>query len=110
MSMRNPPLTELPDPPPDLPDSACRAWKEIATSAIVVGSLTTADLPLLELAARSLAAVRDLEAAVERQGTTIATGSGAVKANPGLAALDRARGHCRGFLKELQLTPESRRF
>jgi P27 family predicted phage terminase small subunit len=106
---KNPRLDTPPDPPADLPDSARRAWQEIAKAAVAVKSLTSADLSLLELAARALAAVRDLEAAVERQGTVIDTGS-TVKANPALAALDRARGHCRGFLKELRLTPESRRY
>lgn len=98
---------QLPVPPADLPEDARRAWQEIGTAAIKVGRLSDADLVALELAARSLASVRSLEAAVLVDGPVIASGA-ALKANPCLAALDRARGHARGLLEAFGLSPAAR--
>src|SRR5689334_10374488 len=79
-------VTRLASAPPELPEAARKAWREVGELAVTLGVLTTFDLPLLALCARSVGAVEELEAVIQRDGVVIVSASGARKAHPALAA------------------------
>ncbi|MEY4760794.1 MAG: hypothetical protein RLZZ200_650 [Pseudomonadota bacterium] len=102
------PLQALPAPPKGLSAHALHAWEQSGTLAVQLGTLTPFDIPLLELTARTLGSVSELELLLRAEGMTVDGGSGGKKAHPGLAALDRARALSARLLSEFGLTPPSR--
>src|SRR5688572_4862487 len=108
-SARGLPLVEvLPNAPPELPEAARKAWREIGERAVSLRVLTDYDLPLLAIAARSIGAVEELEAAVQRDGVILESGSGARKAHPAVAAAATARALAVKCLGELGLSAPGR--
>src|SRR5882724_11921456 len=101
------PLIRLPQPPKTLSVNAALAWRECGTRAIELGSLGRADLTALELLARTLASISELEAQLVRDGLIITSGQ-VRKTHPALAALDRSRAQARGLLADFGLTPAGR--
>ena len=101
-------LAAAPSAPAHLSSAAATAWQRFAALACAIGTLTPADLPLLELLARTWASIDDLERQLAADGLVIESETGARKAHPGLAALDRARALAHRLLGDLGLSPPGR--
>lgn len=103
-----PVLAAVPPPPEGLSERAAATWVRLGRLSIAAGVLTELDVELLELAARTVANVAELEEILAREGLTTDAGSGGKKAHPACAMLDRARAHAHRFLTDLGLTPPAR--
>jgi len=101
-------LTEPPQPPEHLSESAKREWIRLAEITVKVGILTECDLRSLELLSESLALECDLRAALREEGLLIEGRTGAVKAHPALRHLELLRGNCLRMLANFGLDPKSR--
>jgi P27 family predicted phage terminase small subunit len=98
-------LTRLPQPPAGLSESASEAWFRCGRLAIELGTLTRFDVALLELLARTLGSVADLEKLLANEGLIVGAAS---KAHPACALLERSRAQAHRMLADLGLTPPSR--
>lgn len=105
--VRAEPLERLPQPPAALSPSAAEAWRDCGRRAIELRTLTAPDLTGLELLARTLASIANLEQQLERDGLLIRSGD-CQKAHPALAALNTARGQARMLLCDFGLLPSGR--
>lgn len=101
------PLTEVPDPPDYLSESAVPEWHRVAGVATAIGIAET-DIRALAMLSETLATEAHLRAAIEQDGITIEAGSGGRKAHPGLAALAQARQQAGNLLAAFGLTPKGR--
>lgn len=101
-------LDAVPAPPAHLSAGAAAAWSRFAALACAIRTLTPADLPLLELLSRTWSSIDDLERQLAADGLVIESETGARKAHPGLAALDRARALAHRLLGDLGLSPPGR--
>jgi P27 family predicted phage terminase small subunit len=100
-------LSRLPKPPDGLSDAANAAWSQCGRLAIELGTLTRFDVPLLELASRTLGSVSELEQLLRVEGMIVASGE-VRKAHPAAAMLERSRAQAHRLLADLGLTPPSR--
>lgn len=98
-------LSRLPPPPAGLSESAADAWSRCGRLAIELGTLTRYDVALLELLARTLGSVADLEQLLAAEGLIVGTAS---KAHPAANLLERSRAQAHRMLSDLGLTPPSR--
>lgn len=101
-------LAALPPAPPGLPSAAAAAWLRFGRLACDLGTLTPADLPLLELLARTWASATDLEHQLAADGPVLESESGAKKAHPALAALNQTRALAHRLLADFGLSPPGR--
>jgi P27 family predicted phage terminase small subunit len=101
-------LSKLPTAPRDFDEVAKRCWDDFGNKAIRVGTLSEFDLGVLELLCRTWGSTVKLDKILERDGYVIKSGSGARKAHPALAALDRARGQAAKLLADLGLSAPGR--
>ena len=101
-------LTEAPPAPAGMAVTAVRHWDHVAAAAVGIGTLTAADLPMLELLANTLAAEADARAALDRDGLTTEAGSGGRKKHPAAAVAETARGQAVALFREFGLSPRSR--
>jgi P27 family predicted phage terminase small subunit len=101
-------LKRLPRVPLGLSANAATAWRRCGAQAIQLGTLTEHDLTGLELLARTLASIAELEAQLAADGLVLQSDSGARKAHPGLAALNGARAQARNLLGDFGLLPSGR--
>ena len=101
-------LDQPPPAPASLRPDAVPHWKRIAAAAVGIGTLTAADLPMLELLANTLAAEADARAALDRDGLTTEAGSGGRKKHPAAAIAETARGQALALFREFGLSPKSR--
>lgn len=100
-------LRRLPAPPDGLPPEAAAAWRRFGSLAIGLGTLTAADVALLELLARTWASAVELEQVLARDGLILTSGE-VQKAHPAIAALDRSRNLAHRLLADLGLSPPGR--
>ena len=101
-------LTETPPAPASLRPAAIPHWNRVAAAAVGIGTLTAADVPLLELLANTLAAEAGARAALDRDGLTTEAGSGGRKKHPAAAIAETARGQALAMFREFGLSPRSR--
>lgn len=99
-----PALSRAPVAPKVLSTHAKAAWNEVSGLAVKLGTLSAYDLPLLELAARTLGSVAELEELLRRDGMVIESGS-VRKAHPAMALLERSRAQAFRLLESLGLSP-----
>ncbi len=100
-------LGTLPPAPDGLSPSAAAAWVRLGALAIDAGTLSSADMELLSLAARTAASCDELERQLAEDGVLLRS-NGAVKAHPACAALDRNRVLMLKLLDALGLSPAGR--
>lgn len=100
-------LRRMPAPPDGLPPEATAAWHRFGSLAIGLGTLTAADVALLELLARTWASAVELEQVLARDGLILTSGE-VQKAHPAIAALDRSRNLAHRLLTDLGLSPPGR--
>jgi P27 family predicted phage terminase small subunit len=103
-------LSEAPPARAGLSDLARAHWDELAPLAVSMEILTPADLPLLKLACKTLATADELEAAITKEGFTIACATGGRKAHPAMKALETARNAAHRMLNDFGLSPKARKF
>ena len=101
------PLVELPAAPPNLTLPASEAFARLGRLAVEAGRLTSADLELLTLAARTLASCETLEGQLNAEGVVVHS-RGATKTHPALNALTQNRALLLRLLDSLGLTPTAR--
>ena len=101
-------LTAPPPAPATMRPDAIPHWQRVAAAAVGIGTLTAADLPMLELLVNTLAAEADARAALDRDGLTTAAGSGGTKKHPAAAIAETARGQAVALFREFGLSPRSR--
>ncbi|OMG74906.1 phage terminase small subunit P27 family [Burkholderia ubonensis] len=101
-------LDEAPPPPDGMSSRAAAEWKRVAPLVVSLGLLTASDLRALELLAETLATEAQLRETLDREGLTIATGSGGSKAHPALRALSDARAQATRLLDAFGLSPRGR--
>lgn len=101
-------LTEAPPAPKGMATTAARHWDHVAAAAVGIGTLTAADLPMLELLANTLAAEADARTALDRDGFTTDAGSGGKKKHPAAAIAETARAQALALFREFGLSPRSR--
>lgn len=98
-----------PQAPADLPPATLPHWKALAAILTPLGTLAPSDAIALSLLARTLASIDSYEAAIEREGVTIAgKPPGSLRAHPAVAALQAARTLARALLRDFGLSPASR--
>jgi P27 family predicted phage terminase small subunit len=101
-------LTEPPEAPRALTPEARRIWRELASAAVGIGTLTRADLPLLMLLTTTL----EQEALARRElvadGNAIAAGSGGRKRHPAAATAEKARAAAVLMMLQFGLSPRAR--
>jgi P27 family predicted phage terminase small subunit len=102
-----PPLKRAPVAPKGLSTHAKAAWNEVSALAVRLGTLTAYDVPLLDLAARTLGSVAELEELLRKDGMVIESGS-VRKAHPAMALLERSRAQAFRLLESLGLSPSAR--
>lgn len=103
-----PRLTKLPPPPKHLAAKARAHYSRIGKAAVERGTLTTVDLDLVVLAASQWHQLDLAETHIARVGMTVPSADGSPKANPSVAAADRARALLARLLDQLGLTPAAR--
>jgi P27 family predicted phage terminase small subunit len=101
-------LTKVPPAPRTLAAAARPIWRRLATACVGIGTLTLADLPLLELLANTLHAEAEARTTLAADGPTIAAGSGGRKKHPCAAIAETARAQAVTMLREVGLTPRAR--
>ncbi|MFP3506525.1 phage terminase small subunit P27 family [Burkholderia sp. SIMBA_062] len=101
-------LDEAPPPPDGVSYRAATEWTRVAPLVMSLGLLTASDLRALELLAETLATEAQLRETLDREGLTIATGSGESKAHPALRALSDARAQSARLLDAFGLSPRER--
>ncbi|WP_232435689.1 P27 family phage terminase small subunit [Burkholderia ubonensis] len=77
-------LTVAPPPPDGMSSRAAAEWDRVAPLVVSLGLLNASDLRALELLAETLATEAQLRETLDREGLTIATGTGGSKAHPAL--------------------------
>lgn len=102
-----PALSRAPVAPNGLSTHAKAAWNEVSKLALKLGTLSAYDLPLLELASRTLGSVAELEELLRTEGMIISSGS-VRKAHPAAALLERSRAQAFRLLESLGLSPSAR--
>jgi P27 family predicted phage terminase small subunit len=102
-------LETVPEPPDTLSEAANAEWRELLPTIVQLGTARPADLRLLALLCELLADIAGMEASIRDQGYTIQAGSGGLKANPVLRALDAARRQAESLLRHFELAPAGRR-
>lgn len=101
-------LTVAPPPPPGMSSRAAAEWVRVAPLVVSLGLLSASDLRALELLAETLATEAQLRETLDREGLTIATGTGGSKAHPALRALSDARAQAARLLDAFGLSPRGR--
>ncbi|ABK08072.1 MULTISPECIES: phage terminase small subunit P27 family [Burkholderia cepacia complex] len=101
-------LDTAPPPPDSLSLRAVIEWQRVAPLVVSLGLLTASDLRALELLAETLATEAQLRETLDREGLTIATGTGGSKAHPALRALSDARAQASRLLDAFGLSPRGR--
>lgn len=100
-------LTRTPTAPSALDSDAKEAWNRFGSAAVKVGSLTAADLGLLELLSRTWASCMTLERLLASEGYVISS-RGATKGHPATAALAGARLMAHRLMTDLGLSAVGR--
>ncbi|WP_254608128.1 phage terminase small subunit P27 family [Burkholderia lata] len=100
-------LTVAP-PPAGMSSRAATEWVRVAPLVVSLGLLSGSDLRALELLAETLATEAQLRETLDREGLTIATGTGGSKAHPALRALSDARAQAARLLDAFGLSPRGR--
>ncbi|WP_232429876.1 phage terminase small subunit P27 family [Burkholderia ubonensis] len=98
-------LTVAPPPPDGMSSRAAAEWDRVAPLVVSLGLLNASDLRALELLAETLATEAQLRETLDREGLTIATGTGGSKAHP---ALSDARAQAARLLDAFGLSPRGR--
>ncbi|HDR8861634.1 TPA: phage terminase small subunit P27 family [Burkholderia territorii] len=101
-------LTVAPPPPDSMSSRAAAEWVRVAPLVVSLGLLSASDLRALELLAETLATEAQLRETLDREGLTIATGTGGSKAHPALRALSDARAQAARLLDAFGLSPRGR--
>ncbi|WP_080429495.1 phage terminase small subunit P27 family [Burkholderia ubonensis] len=101
-------LDTAPSPPNCLSSRAVVEWNRVAPLVVSLGLLTVSDLRAFELLTETLATEAQLRETLDREGLTIATGSGGSKAHPALRALSDARAQAARLLDAFGLSPRGR--
>ncbi|KVO50994.1 phage terminase small subunit P27 family [Burkholderia stagnalis] len=101
-------LTVAPPPPDGMSSRAAAEWDRVAPLVVSLGLLSASDLRALELLAETLATEAQLRETLDREGMTIATGTGGSKAHPALRALSDARAQAARLLDAFGLSPRGR--
>ncbi|HDR9189141.1 TPA: phage terminase small subunit P27 family [Burkholderia cepacia] len=101
-------LTVAPPSPDGMSSRAAAEWDRVAPLVVSLGLLSASDLRALELLAETLATEAQLRETLDREGLTIATGTGGSKAHPALRALSDARAQASRLLDAFGLSPRGR--
>ena len=101
-------LKQPPTAPKHLSPSARAHWRRVAVAAVGLGTLTRADLSVLELLAVTLETEELARETVAREGMMVATESSSGKAHPALRVMEKARGQAAALLQRFGLDPRSR--
>lgn len=101
-------LAVAPPPPAGMSSRAATEWVRVAPLVVSLGLLSESDLRALELLAETLATEAQLRETLDREGLTIATGTGGSKAHPALRALSDARAQAARLLDAFGLSPRGR--
>ncbi|MDN7458178.1 MULTISPECIES: phage terminase small subunit P27 family [Burkholderia] len=101
-------LDIAPPPPAGMSSRAAAEWVRVAPLVVSLGLLSASDLRALELLAETLATEVRLRETLDREGLTIATGTGGSKAHPALRALSDARAQAARLLDAFGLSPRGR--
>ena len=101
-------LTEVPDAPETLSDSAKVQWYRVAPAAVALGTLSEADFAAFALLCETLATADEARAVVAREGFLVPTENGGQKAHAAIKVLETARNQARGLLSDFGLTPRGR--
>ena len=100
--------TGLPVMPDGLTEIEQTAWLEIVALLEPRGVLTPCDAPMVELTARTLATMRQADAVIGREGSTMRTASGYLQQRPEIAISHKSRLLLKLLLGELGMSPASR--
>jgi P27 family predicted phage terminase small subunit len=101
-------LAALPRAPARLNAAAKEHWARVGTVAVRASLIGEADLEVLALLCQALADADAAGALIEREGVTIVSGEGVIKANPAIGVLRDARQLSARLLSELGMSPRSR--
>jgi P27 family predicted phage terminase small subunit len=101
-------LKQAPSPPKHLSPRARTHWRRVAVAAVGLGTLTRADLSVLELLAVTLETEELARETVAREGMTLATESSGGKTHPAVRIMEKARGQAAQLLQRFGLDPRSR--
>jgi len=101
-------LTAAPAAPEYLTAAAKAEWDRLAPLIAGMRTLTAADAPALELLSQTLATAAQAQAEVERDGLTVASVNGGMRAHPAVKILEQARAQATRLLIEFGLTPRAR--
>ena len=102
-------LETIPEPPAELSEAARAEWLVLLPVIVELGTARPADLRVLSLLCELLADIAGMETSIREQGYCIQAGSGGMKANPVLRALDAARRQAEQLLRQFELAPTGRR-
>ena len=100
-------FTEAPKPPAYLSPEGRDEWLLVAPQAVAVG-LAAVDVRSLVLLCEALAVERQLRETIAREGASVLTADGGLKAHPLLAAANQARIAARALLGDHGLNPKGR--
>ena len=100
--------TGVPVMPDGLTGTEEAAWCEIVALLEPRGVLTPCDAPMVELTARTLATMRQADAVIGREGSTMRTASGYLQQRPEVAISHKSRLLLKLLLGELGMSPASR--
>lgn len=98
----------LPDPPDGLDAEELAKWKSLAARVLGSRIISEDDEEGLEALARTYVRVRRLERQIKKEGFTIRTTYGNIKANPACRILRDQSIQLRSWLAHFGLTPASR--
>lgn len=97
-----------PKPPAWLSKRARVEWRRLAPIAFNLGSLKFAHFRAFGLLCETLAQAEEARRTIERDGMTVAAGSGGRKAHPALRVLATAQAQAARLMSEFGLTPAAR--
>ena len=100
--------TGVPVMPDGLTGTEEAAWREIVALLEPRGVLTPCDAPMVELTAKTIVTMRQADAVITREGSTVRTASGYLQQRPEVAMQHKARLLLKQLLGELGMSPASR--
>jgi len=101
-------LVQIPPPPTWLSKHAKAEWRRTAPTLAARQTLTAGDLALFEAFCAAAGAIREAQAALDRDGPYFAAENGLLKRHPALSAQIQATATLRQCAAELGLTPVAR--